>query len=686
MSWNFLTPSAGSYSFTVSTGGGGNVLLIVDGSAVAAAGASGGQLVGRLFLTQGLHAVMVKASSGGFTVNSIAVAAGSTSTVAAPSGLGVMGQSDLTQATLNWTNNGSGATGLRLQRATDANFTQNLTTFTLAAGATTYADTGLNPLTTYYYRIQALSASGSTGFSNTAVLPGALAATSVSGLTAGLNYASYQGVWSNLPDFSTLTPVRTGTVATFDLSIGSTSNWGAVYSGYLNVPASGTYTFSTTSAGGSALYLDGVQVVNNDGLHSVITVSGAVRLQAGTHVLKVAYFQQGGAQTLTVSWAGPNLNTTAIPASALFRVGTPPPPDVTNGLVDRYTFDNTAADSAGSKNGTLVNGPVYVAGRVGSAALSFNGVNQYVDVGTNLAPLLGGTATLTVWIRTRQVGNNTWYNAPGITGVEQDGGPNDIFWGWLDAKGRIAIQAGDGPAAKSVNPINDGQWHFIALTRDAVSGQVRVYVDGVLNATATSETGLKTTPFSSIGRIVDTAGWAQYFAGSLDDLRFYNRVLSATEVQTIMRAAGGVVINLARGGTATASSQPTSGKGASKAFDLSTTTAWLGNMTAAGAWLQYQFAAATAITAYAITSAPDTPSRDPRSWQLLGSNDGTTWTILDTQTNQSFAGRSVTNTYSLSNTTAYRYYRLAITANNGSTETQTGGVGIVQLAELQLLG
>jgi hypothetical protein len=110
-------------------------------------------------------------------------------------------------------------------------------------------------------------------------------------------------------------------------------------------------------------------------------------------------------------------------------------------------------------------------------------------------------------------------------------------------------------------------------------------------------------------------------------------------------------------------------------------------MTAGGAWLQYQFAggAAYAITAYAITSAPDTPSRDPRSWQLLGSNDGTTWTTLDTETNQSFAGRSVTNTYSLSNTTAYRYYRLLITANNGSTETQTGGLGIVQLAELQLL-
>ncbi|HYT92746.1 MAG TPA: PA14 domain-containing protein, partial [Gemmataceae bacterium] len=698
MSWNFIVSAAGSYTFTVGTDSGGNVRVVVDGSAVVAAGASGGQLTGTLFLTQGLHAVMVKAIAGGFAVNSVTVTAGSTGNpgpVLAPSGLGVMGQNDLTQATLNWTNNGSGATGLRLQRATDAAFTQNLTAFTLAASATTYTDTGLNSFATYYYRIQALSPTGDSAFSNTAVLPGALAASNVSGLTAGLDYSYYQGTWSSLPNFSTLTPVKTGTVTTFDLSISTTStNWAVVYSGYLNVPASGTYTFSTTSDDGSALYLDGVQVVNNDGLHAAVTASGAVRLQAGTHALKVAFFQQGGDQTLTVSWAGPNLNTTAIPASALLHVGTitpppppPPPPPDTSTPVDRYTFDNTAADSAGSNNGTLVNSPVFVAGRVGSA-LSFNGVNQYVNVGANLAPLLGGTATLTVWIRTTQTGDNTWYNAPGITGIEQDGGGNDIFWGWLDARGRIAMQAGDGPAAKSVNPINNGQWHFVALTRDSVSGQVRVYVDGVLNATATSATGLKTTPFSSIGRIVNTAGWAQYFAGSLDDLRFYNRVLSASEVQTIMRAAGGVVINLATGGTATASSQPTTGKDASKAFDISVTTAWLGNMTATGSWLQYQFAGgiANAITAYAITSAADTPSRDPRSWQLLGSNDGTTWTTLDTQTNQSFSGRSVTKTYSLTNTTAYRYYRLAITANNGSTETQTGGLGIVQLAELQLLG
>ena len=153
-------------------------------------------------------------------------------------------------------------------------------------------------------------------------------------------------------------------------------------------------------------------------------------------------------------------------------------------------------------------------------------------------------------------------------------------------------------------------------------------------------------------------------------------------------ATGGLT-NRATGGTASASSNPVSGEAASYAFDGSTSTKWLGTTvsTSPVAWLQYQFGSGSsyAITQYKITSANDTPSRDPKSWQLCGSNDGTSWTTLDTQTNQSFSGRFVTNSYSFSNSTAYKYYRLKITANNGSTETNLGGTGLIQLSELQLL-
>ena len=162
--------------------------------------------------------------------------------------------------------------------------------------------------------------------------------------------------------------------------------------------------------------------------------------------------------------------------------------------------------------------------------MTFDGVNDYLAT-SNLAGTLGGTATLTAWLKTTQVGNVKMYNAPGIAGVEQFNGANDIFWGWLDETGRIAIKVGDNVnVARSTSPVNDGQWHHVAFTRDAASGVIKLYVDGVLNATATSDTGLKTTPFASFGRIEDTGGTINYLAGSLDEIRVYNRVLSDAEV------------------------------------------------------------------------------------------------------------------------------------------------------------
>ena len=57
----------------------------------------------------------------------------------------------------------------------------------------------------------------------------------------------------------------------------------------------------------------------------------------------------------------------------------------------------------------------------------------------------------------------------------------------------------------STAPINDGQWHNVAMTRDATTGLVQIYVDGVLNASATLDTGNKTSSFSTFGALTDVA-------------------------------------------------------------------------------------------------------------------------------------------------------------------------------------
>jgi hypothetical protein len=136
------------------------------------------------------------------------------------------------------------------------------------------------------------------------------------------------------------------------------------------------------------------------------------------------------------------------------------------------------------------------------------------------------------------------------------------------------------------------------------------------------------------------------------------------------------MVNLAVGGTTSASINTGSKVGCSDtAFDCNPGSKWYGYNSPTG-WLQYDFGAGKAqvVKRYTINSA-DAPDRNPTSWNFLGSQDGSKWTTLDSQSNQSFALRMGMNTYDIANTTAYRYYRLDITANNGGTS----GVAVSEL-------
>ncbi len=138
----------------------------------------------------------------------------------------------------------------------------------------------------------------------------------------GLTYDYYEGTWDNLPHFPGLTPVKTGTVTNFSLTPRNRSDHFAFrFTGYVQVPTSGLYTFYTSSDDGSKLYIGNTLVVNNDGLHGTRERAGTIRLRAGKHALTVTYFEKTGSEVLNVSYAGPGIAKRAIPASALFRTG-----------------------------------------------------------------------------------------------------------------------------------------------------------------------------------------------------------------------------------------------------------------------------------------------------------------------------------------------------------------------------
>ncbi|WP_344296989.1 GH92 family glycosyl hydrolase, partial [Rarobacter incanus] len=103
----------------------------------------------------------------------------------------------------------------------------------------------------------------------------------------------------------------------------------------------------------------------------------------------------------------------------------------------------------------------------------------------------------------------------------------------------------------------------------------------------------------------------------------------------------------------------------------------------------YAMGVKTPISGYSLTSgadAADWSGRNPKSWAVYGSNDGSAWTPLDNQSGQSFAGSKSVNNYATSGSPEYSYYKLAITENNGANDFQladwTLKLGTVQAGSL----
>ena len=133
-----------------------------------------------------------------------------------------------------------------------------------------------------------------------------------------VNYRYYEGSWSSLPDFDQQKVVKQGTVSNFDLGVRQRDyDFGIVYDGSIDIATAGTYTFYTASDDGTKLYINGKQIVNNDGLHSKQEKSGTITLTKGKHNIELQYFERSGKEILEVWYAGPGISKKRIPSSVL---------------------------------------------------------------------------------------------------------------------------------------------------------------------------------------------------------------------------------------------------------------------------------------------------------------------------------------------------------------------------------
>lgn len=146
----------------------------------------------------------------------------------------------------------------------------------------------------------------------------------VGGLEPGLQYAYYEQSEEyrpeRLPDFDRLKPEATGIVDKCDLSRTQRDEYFALkFEGFIKVPADGIYTFYTDSDDGSRLYIDSVEVVQNDYSHPMKEESGQIALEAGTYAFKLTFYQGMGGKGLAVGYQGPGIKKQPIPSKVLFH-------------------------------------------------------------------------------------------------------------------------------------------------------------------------------------------------------------------------------------------------------------------------------------------------------------------------------------------------------------------------------
>ena len=208
------------------------------------------------------------------------------------------------------------------------------------------------------------------------------------------------------------------------------------------------------------------------------------------------------------------------------------------GLVAAYSFDEgsgtTVTDRSGNNNtGTLSNTSWSTSGKYGKA-LSFNGTNAWVTVPSSNSLGLTTGMTAEAWVNPSALGNA--YRA--VVFREQPG--NEVYALYADQAGAASAQLPTGEVyvggykdANGASGLALNSWTHLAETYDGSS--VRLYVNGTLVSTTAAPGSFSSS--SQPLRIGGDSIWGEYFSGLIDEVRVYNRPLSAAEIQQDMASS-----------------------------------------------------------------------------------------------------------------------------------------------------
>ncbi|MFO0819078.1 MAG: Ig-like domain-containing protein [Pirellulales bacterium] len=205
----------------------------------------------------------------------------------------------------------------------------------------------------------------------------------------------------------------------------------------------------------------------------------------------------------------------------------------TSGLVSFWKGDGNASDSVGSNPGALNNGATASTAGVQGSTFSFDGVNDHVAI-SDAANLRPTNLTIESWVNFNAVpGGSTVYS---LVAKPVGSADEDSFAVWYSLGALRAYVGSSGTTSSSIaynwTPTT-GTWYHVAFTFDDPSDTLRLYVNGAL---ATSGTTSRTIGYDGqsvyLGADTTSSVLSYPFNGKLDEVRFYNRALTATEVQS----------------------------------------------------------------------------------------------------------------------------------------------------------
>jgi len=197
----------------------------------------------------------------------------------------------------------------------------------------------------------------------------------------------------------------------------------------------------------------------------------------------------------------------------------------------QWHFDDNWLDSSGNNlTASPVNGASFLTGGIlDTNSANFDGINDYLNIGTSSLLRKAFNFSLEAWIRI----------APGSTG-------NMLIAGNLDETAKkgyalnrqdntLNFKIGDGTiySVSSVNPVPEGVWVYMAGTYDGYA--LKLYVNGTLeNQTEISKAVVHSASFA-----IGYANGLNYFAGQIDEVAVYGRTLTDAEIYAAYLRAGG---------------------------------------------------------------------------------------------------------------------------------------------------